>query len=57
MNDKKAEIGSSGNGGVGGPEVVQRTFTKPTAVSIVACNWSGGPTGEVTDTFTPGATK
>jgi hypothetical protein len=28
-----------------------------TAVQIVACNWSGGPTGTVTYTFTYAAKK
>jgi hypothetical protein len=27
-------------------------FKKPTTVTIVACNWSGGPTANVKYTFT-----
>jgi hypothetical protein len=53
MDDKKKELAGSGSGGVGGPEVIQVKFKKPTAVQIVACNWSGGPTGTVKYTFTP----
>jgi hypothetical protein len=52
MDDKGKELAGSGAGGVGGPEVVQVKFKKATAVQIVACNWSGGPTGTVTYTFT-----
>ncbi len=57
MNEKNAEIASSGSGGVGEPEVTQVKLKKAGTVSIVACNWSGGPTGEVTYTFTPLAKK
>ncbi len=57
MNEKKAEIAFSGSGGVGEPEVTQVKLKKAGTVSIVACNWSGGPTGEVTYTFTPLAKK
>jgi hypothetical protein len=52
MDAKKKEIASSGSGGVGEPEVAQIKFKKPGVVSIVACNWSGGPTGTVKYTFT-----
>jgi hypothetical protein len=52
MNGKDEEIAYSGSGGVGAPEVVQVKFKKKTPVKIVACNWAGGPTGQVTYTFT-----
>ena len=52
VDDKGRELGSSGAGGVGGPETLQVKFKKATAVKIIACNWSGGPTGKVTYTFT-----
>ena len=54
LDAKKAEIAYSGSGGrQGGPEVTQVKLKKPGVVSIVACNWSGGPTGTVKYTFTP----
>jgi hypothetical protein len=52
MDAKKKEIAASGDGDVGAPEVTQIKFKKPAVVSIVACNWSGGPTGTVKYTFT-----
>ena len=52
MDGKGKELGSSGSGGVGEPEIAQVKFKKPTVVQIVACNWSGGPTGTVKYTFT-----
>jgi len=55
MNEKRAEIGASGSGGVGAPEIAQIKLKKAGTVFIVACNWSGGPTGVVTYTFTPAA--
>lgn len=52
MDAKDVELAGSGSGGVGEPEAVQVKFKKPGVVQIVACNWSGGPTGTVTYTFT-----
>ena len=52
MDGKGKELASSGSGGVGEPEVVQIKIKKPGPVSIVACNWSGGPTAKVKYTFT-----
>lgn len=57
MDAKGKELASSGSGGVGAPEVISIKLKKPTEVVIVACNWSGGPTGTVTYTFTPGLKK
>ena len=57
MNAKKAEIGASGSGDVGAPEITQVKLKKPDTVFIVACNWAGGPTGTVTYTFTPAAKR
>ena len=54
MDAKAKELAGSGSGGVGEPEVISVKLKKPTDVQIVACNWSGGPTGTVTYTFTPG---
>jgi uncharacterized membrane protein len=52
MDSDKGELASSGSGGVGGPEVMDVTFKKPQTVTIVACNFSGGPTANVKYTFT-----
>jgi uncharacterized membrane protein len=52
MDSDKSEIGASGSGGVGGPEVIEVRFKKAQTVTIVACNWSGGPTANVKYTFT-----
>ena len=53
MDGKGKELASSGSGGVGGPEIASLKLKKAGIVQIVACNWSGGPTGTVTYTFTP----
>ena len=53
MDSDKSEIASSGSGGeMGGPEVIDAKFKKADTVTIVACNFSGGPTGTVKYTFT-----
>ena len=52
MDADRVEIAGSGSGGTGGPEVIEVKLKKAQTVSIVACNWSGGPTGKVTYTFT-----
>lgn len=52
MDADKAELGESGSGGVGGPEVIEVKFKKAQTVSIVACNWAGGPTATVKYVFT-----
>lgn len=52
MDGKDKEIASSGSGGLGEPEVAQIKFKKAGLVQIVACNWAGGPTGQVKYTFT-----
>ncbi len=52
MDGKNKEIGASGSGGVGGPEVATVKFKKAGVAKIVACNWAGGPTGQVKYTFT-----
>jgi hypothetical protein len=52
MDSDKSELAGSGSGGVNGPEVIDVKFKKPQTVSIVACNFSGGPTGKVSYTFT-----
>ncbi len=57
MDGKGKELASSGSGGVSGPEVISMKLKKPTDVQIVACNWSGGPTGTVTYTFTAAPKK
>jgi hypothetical protein len=49
----KSELGGSGSGGMGGPEVIDISFKKAQPVTIVACNFSGGPTAQVKYTFTP----
>lgn len=57
MNEKRAEISASGSGDVNAPETAQIKLKKAGTVLIVACNWAGGPNGEVTYTFTPAARK
>lgn len=56
MDADKAEAAASGSGGyppvAGGPEVMELRFKKAQTVTIVACNWSGGPTANVKATFT-----
>lgn len=52
MDSDKAELAGSGSGGVGGPEVMEVRFKKAQTVTIVACNFSGGPTASVKATFT-----
>ena len=56
MDSDKSEVAGSGSGGyppvAGGPEVIETSFKKSQKVTIVACNWSGGPTGTVKVTFT-----
>jgi hypothetical protein len=52
MDSAKEELSSSGSGGVGGPEVMTVRFKKAQTVSIVACNFSGGPTANVKYVFT-----
>lgn len=52
MDAKDRELAGSGSGGVGEPEIAQIKLKKAGLVQIVACNWSGGPTGQVTYTFT-----
>jgi hypothetical protein len=56
MDSEKSEIAASGAGGyppvAGGPEVMELRFKKPQTVTIVVCNWAGGPTASVKATFT-----
>ena len=57
MNDKKSEVGSSGNGGYGTPattstEAATVKVKKAGTFYIVACNWAGAPTATVSYTFT-----
>ena len=56
MDSDKSEATSSGAGGyapvAGGPEVMEMRFKKAQTVTIVACNWAGGPTATVKVTFT-----
>lgn len=57
MNDKKSEVGSSGSGGYGTPvatstEASTVKIKKAGTYYIVACNWAGAPTANVSYTFT-----
>ena len=52
MDAKAKEVAASGSGDVGAPEVATIKLKKPGVISIVACNWAGGPTGQVKYTFT-----
>ena len=51
MDSDKSELAGSGNGGVGGQEVIEVRFKKAQTVTVVACNFSGGPTANVKTTF------
>ena len=53
MDGKGNEMAYGGAIEPGAPEIAQVKFKKAGEVQIVACNWAGGPTGEVTYTFTP----
>jgi hypothetical protein len=58
VDSKGRELTYGGAGDLGGSEVMQVKFKKAgETVQIVACNWAGGPTGEVTYTFTFAAKK
>jgi hypothetical protein len=52
MDGKGNEMAYSGELEPSAPEITQVKFKKAGQVQIVACNWAGGPTGEVTYTFT-----
>ncbi|MDT7572089.1 MAG: hypothetical protein QOE05_2263 [Actinomycetota bacterium] len=56
MDSDKSEAAASGAGGyapvAGGPETIEMRFKKAQTVTIVACNWAGGPTATVKATFT-----
>ena len=52
LNDKGDEMTYGGSSDVAGEEVMQMKFKKAQTVQIIVCNWAGGPTGEVTYTFT-----
>ena len=53
MDAEATEIAGSGSGGYqGGPETVEVKLKKAQTVTVVACNWAGGPTGNVKITFT-----
>ena len=56
MDSDKSEAAASGSGGyppvAGGPEEIEMRFKKAQTVTIVACNWAGGPTADVKVTFT-----
>jgi len=53
MDGKGKELAYGGSSDVTGSEISQVKFKKAGEVQIVACNWAGGPTGEVTYTYTP----
>jgi hypothetical protein len=52
MDGKDQEMAYGGAIEPGAPEIAQVKFKKAAVVKIVACNWAGGPTGQVTYTFT-----
>ena len=57
LDSKGNELTYGGASDVTGVEVMQAKFKKADTVQIIACNWAGGPTGEVTYTFTHAAKK
>ena len=57
LNGKGSEIGSGGASDLGSPatpaaEKTTIKIKKPDTISIIACNWAGGPTATVKYTFT-----
>lgn len=52
MDADKEELAYGGTSDVTGSEIVDMGFKKATPVSIVGCNWAGGPTAKVSYTFT-----
>lgn len=52
-----SDLSASESGGIGGAEdakeIVTAKIKKATTVSIVSCNWAGGPSGAVTWVYTP----
>ena len=52
LDGKGNELTYGGASDVTGTEIMQAKFKKADKVQIIACNWAGGPTGEVTYTFT-----
>ena len=53
MDGKGKELAAGGALPPATEEIAQVKFKKAGVVQIVACNWAGGPTGEVTYTYTP----
>ena len=52
-DDKGRELSNSGlTAFMGEPEKMTYKFKKSGTVNIIACNWAGGPTGNVKYTFT-----
>ena len=52
-DEKGRELGNSGlTAFMGEPEKITYKFKKPGTINIIACNWAGGPTGNVKYTFT-----
>jgi hypothetical protein len=47
-----SELTAGGSSGISDVETAEVRFKKPQKVSIVACNWAGGPTASVKYTFT-----
>lgn len=52
LDAKGNEMAYGGASDIAGEEVLQVKFKKAADVQIIVCNWAGGPTGEVTYTFT-----
>jgi hypothetical protein len=47
-----SELAAGGSSGISDVETAEVRFKKAQKVSIVACNWAGGPTASVKYTFT-----
>ena len=52
MDGKGKELATGGSSDLGTPEIATVKLKKPGVIQIVACNWAGGPTGQVKYTFT-----
>lgn len=57
LKSSGADLSASTSGGLGGAEDAKELVTakirKAGTIDIVSCNWSGGPTGNVTWSFVP----
>lgn len=53
VDSEKEMLAESGNTPPADSEAADVSFKKAQKITIIACNWSGGPTGDVKFVFTP----